>query len=62
MVTRSEMLKSLGMSCFSSKAVARHQMAIWSHLLMAYMGGIFSNETDSDINITLSLSGFYTIP
>ena len=25
-------------------------------------GWYFSNETDSDINITLSLSGFYTIP
>ena len=47
---------------FSSKAVARHQMAIWSHLLTAVHGWYFSNETDSDINITLSLSGFYTIP
>ena len=62
MVTRSEILKSLEVSCFSSEAVPETSRGYLVAPFDGVHGWYFSNESDSDITITLSLSGFYTIP
>ena len=62
MVTRSEILKSLEMSCFFKQGRGETSNGYLVAPFDGVHGWYFSNETDSDINITLSLSGFYTIP